>query len=127
MLLDFLANNYFWFLIITIILILSLIGYLVDTSEKRRMGTGAIDTKETEQNFETLAKAALQNPNQSLGEAVAKQGNPFMMNVNGQASNSQENVLGTNFSTIQQSNFSQQNVNGNFQNQNNSSIEVLDK
>ncbi len=31
---DFLANNYFWFLIISLILIFALIGYLVDTSEK---------------------------------------------------------------------------------------------
>lgn len=31
---DFLVNNYFWFLIISLILIFALIGYLVDTSEK---------------------------------------------------------------------------------------------
>ena len=31
---DFLVNNYFWFLIISLILIFALIGYLVDTNEK---------------------------------------------------------------------------------------------
>lgn len=31
---DFLVNNYFWFLIISLILVFALIGYLVDTSEK---------------------------------------------------------------------------------------------
>ncbi len=31
---DFLVNNYFWFLIISLILIFALIGYLVDTSER---------------------------------------------------------------------------------------------
>lgn len=32
--LDFLVNNYLWFLIISLILIFALIGYLVDTSEQ---------------------------------------------------------------------------------------------
>lgn len=31
---DFLANNYLWFIIIALILVFALIGYLVDTSEK---------------------------------------------------------------------------------------------
>ncbi len=31
---DFLVNNYLWFIIVSIILIFALIGYLVDTSEK---------------------------------------------------------------------------------------------
>lgn len=33
-LIDFLVNNYLWFIIISLILIFALIGYLVDTSEK---------------------------------------------------------------------------------------------
>ena len=33
---DFLADNYLWFLIISLILIFALIGYLVDTSEKKQ-------------------------------------------------------------------------------------------
>lgn len=31
---DFLVNNYLWFLIISLILVFALIGYLVDTSEQ---------------------------------------------------------------------------------------------
>ncbi len=31
---DFLVDNYFWFLIISLVLVFALIGYLVDTSEK---------------------------------------------------------------------------------------------
>lgn len=31
---DFLVNNYLWFIIISVVLIFALIGYLVDTSEK---------------------------------------------------------------------------------------------
>ncbi len=33
---DFLVNNYIWFLIITLTLIFALIGYLVDTNEKKQ-------------------------------------------------------------------------------------------
>lgn len=32
---DFLVNNYLWFLIISLILVFALIGYLVDTNEKK--------------------------------------------------------------------------------------------
>lgn len=32
---DFLVNNYLWFLIISLILIFALIGYFVDTNEKK--------------------------------------------------------------------------------------------
>ena len=32
---DFLVNNYLWFIIISFILIFALIGYLVDTNEKK--------------------------------------------------------------------------------------------
>lgn len=31
---DFLVNNYLWFLVISLILVFALIGYLVDTNEK---------------------------------------------------------------------------------------------
>ena len=33
---DFLVNNYLWFLIISLVLVFALIGYLVDTSEAPR-------------------------------------------------------------------------------------------
>ena len=31
---DFLVNNYLWFIIVSVVLIFALIGYLVDTSEE---------------------------------------------------------------------------------------------
>ena len=34
---DFLVNNYLWFLVISLILIFALIGYLVDTNEKKNL------------------------------------------------------------------------------------------
>lgn len=34
MIIDFLVNNYLWFIIIAFILVFALIGYLVDTNEK---------------------------------------------------------------------------------------------
>lgn len=39
---DFLVNNYLWFLIITLILIFALIGYLVDTNEKKKDGISEV-------------------------------------------------------------------------------------
>lgn len=32
---DFLVSNYLWFLVISLILVFALIGYLVDTNEKK--------------------------------------------------------------------------------------------
>ncbi len=32
---DFLVNNYLWFLVISLVLVFALIGYLVDTNEKK--------------------------------------------------------------------------------------------
>lgn len=34
---DFLVNNYLWFLVISLILVFALIGYLVDTNEKKEI------------------------------------------------------------------------------------------
>lgn len=34
---DFLVNNYLWFLVISLILVFALIGYLVDTNEKKEV------------------------------------------------------------------------------------------
>ncbi len=42
---DFLVNNYLWFLIVSLILVFALIGYLVDTNEKK-------DKKTKEENIE---------------------------------------------------------------------------
>lgn len=32
---DFLVNNYLWFLVISLVLVFALIGYLVDTNESK--------------------------------------------------------------------------------------------
>lgn len=32
---NFLVNNYLWFLVVTLVLVFALIGYLVDTNEKK--------------------------------------------------------------------------------------------
>ncbi len=48
---DFLVNNYLWFLIISFILIFALIGYLVDTNERKNkedMLDGEADVARTE-------------------------------------------------------------------------------
>ena len=47
---DFLVNNYLWFIIISLILIFALIGYLVDTNEKKNkenMLDGEVDAPST--------------------------------------------------------------------------------
>lgn len=67
MVIDFLANNYIWFLVITIILCFSLIGYIVDLKEQKKWSTYGTISKETEQNFENLAALA---QNKTLTEAV---------------------------------------------------------
>lgn len=46
---DFLVNNYLWFLIITIILIFALIGYLVDTSEQSEESSNVIKNPKKEE------------------------------------------------------------------------------
>lgn len=61
MFVDFLANNYLWFLVITIVLIFALIGYLVDTKEQKKNGAYQADSKELEQKFEDLAASAVSN------------------------------------------------------------------
>jgi hypothetical protein len=55
---DFLVNNYLWFLVISLILLFALIGYLVDTNEKKENTSDTsedeetIDTNEIEENIE---------------------------------------------------------------------------
>lgn len=67
MVVDFLANNYIWFLVITIILCLSLIGYIVDLKEQKKWNNFGNYSKDTEQNFEKLAALA---QNKTLTEVV---------------------------------------------------------
>jgi hypothetical protein len=42
---EFLVNNYIWFLVGAIVLIFALIGYLVDTKNKKRIANGEIIIK----------------------------------------------------------------------------------
>lgn len=56
-LINFLANNYIWFLVISIILIFALVGYLVDTKQDERF-TRAIKFDEELANKIEIAKAA---------------------------------------------------------------------
>ena len=46
--LEFLANNYIWFLVISLILIFALIGYLVDTKQDERFSKKIEIDKELE-------------------------------------------------------------------------------
>lgn len=64
---DFLVHNYFWFLVITLVLIFALIGYFVDEKERKK-GLSLIDKpKEPEKNIHDLAVNAV---NKSLNTAV---------------------------------------------------------
>ena len=69
---DFLVNNYMWFLVITIVLVFSLIGYIVDTRENKEVKE-FIDGQEMEQNLKALANAA---QNKTIGDAVNKTAHP---------------------------------------------------
>ena len=67
---DFLVNNYFWFLIISLILVFALIGYLVDTSEKptgRKIEEEPLREKEIEntqiQETNNIVEPAMNNNN----------------------------------------------------------------
>ena len=56
---DFLVNNYLWFIIISIVLIFALIGYLVDTNDRIDGGVKVAPTSKPElpkmaENIETL-------------------------------------------------------------------------
>lgn len=98
--LDFLTNNYMWFLVITIFLIFSLIGYLVESQEAKKASVYGNYNQGMEQNFEALAASA---KNQTLGGAMNQnmqgtmnnqaQNNMVMPNMNGNPSNTSFDVL----------------------------------
>ncbi len=67
---DFLANNYLWFLVVTLILIFALIGYFVDQNEQKK-GISKINKVDLEKDkIEELERLA---QNKALGEAVNNQ------------------------------------------------------
>ncbi len=73
---DFLVGNYMWFLVITIILIFSLIGYIVDSKEHKEVSI--FDSpQELAKNLELLAASA---QNKTIGDAMRPQATPMMGN-----------------------------------------------
>lgn len=75
----FLANNYFWFLVIAIILIFALIGYFVDASEQKKGISSIVNQKDDEKDIHDLAKAAA---NKSLNSAINDAGKIDLPNLN---------------------------------------------
>ena len=65
---DFLAANYFWFLIISLVLIFALIGYFVDQQEQKKGISMINKPKEEEVDLGQLAALA---QNKSMNDVVA--------------------------------------------------------
>lgn len=65
---DFLANNYLWFLVISLVLIFSLIGYFVDQAEQKKGVSMFVKEKPVEKDIHELAVNAA---NKSITAAVA--------------------------------------------------------
>ena len=55
---DFLANNYLWFLVISLILLFALIGYFVDQSEQKKGVSMFQNRQEEEKDIHELAAMA---------------------------------------------------------------------
>lgn len=91
---DFLVGNYMWFLVITIILIFSLIGYIVDSKEHKEVSI--FDSpQELAKNLEMLAVSA---QNKTIGDAVKTQNHDFSVQM-GPTNNTivdQSNMISTN-------------------------------
>lgn len=70
-LIDFLVNNYLWFIIISLILVFALIGYLVDTSERTNKSNKIEDSLDSS-SMEVPTKFAEPIPdlNMDMGEEV---------------------------------------------------------
>lgn len=88
---DFLVNNYFWFLIISLILVFALIGYLVDTSEKPSK------IKKEEELLPEPIKQEEQMVNIEMSEQVENNIVEPVMNTN----NIEANIMETPFPTIE--------------------------
>lgn len=63
---DFLANNYLWFIIIALILIFALIGYLVDTSERASQSSN-LEEQMLEENKDTASMENSVSLNMDMG------------------------------------------------------------
>ena len=55
---DFLANNYLWFLVVSLILLFELIGYFVDQKKKKKGVSMFQNRKEDEKDIHDLAAMA---------------------------------------------------------------------
>ncbi len=69
---DFLVNNYLWFIIIALILVFALIGYLVDTSEKAKAQENLENEELKEASVEEPIKNAepLESLNMDIGKGI---------------------------------------------------------
>jgi len=127
---DFLVNNYMWFLVITIILIFALIGYVVDSREEKEVSI--FDSpQELEKNLARLAESA---QNKTIGDAMSKMEGPsFEFNSTPRNNTIVENVANSSFSSVSNNGMFQQNPNlqqgSNYQTTDNNatSFEVLGK
>lgn len=76
---EFLVNNYIWFLVGAIVLIFALIGYLVDTKNKKKIASGEIIIKPKKEkklkSKEDLTKESLSEMEDvTLGDAMKPKG-----------------------------------------------------
>ncbi|HOP65878.1 MAG TPA: hypothetical protein PLX66_02535 [Bacilli bacterium] len=62
---EFLVNNYVWFLVGAVILIFALIGYLVDTNNKKKIASGELIPKPKK---ERKAKSKEEETKESISE-----------------------------------------------------------
>ena len=95
---DFLANNYLWFLVASLVLLFALIGYFVDQSEQKKGVSMFQKTRLEEKDLHDLAAAAA---NKTLNTAVTNAAKPqFEMEL---PKTNQQNTI-TDMSTSAQSN-----------------------
>lgn len=85
---DFLANNYLWFLVISIFLIFSLIGYFVDQDEQKKGISTIVGNHKKDLDIHELAEHAENKTlNNAVIDAVKKSQETLNMNENNPSSN----------------------------------------
>lgn len=62
---EFFAKNYYWFLVIAVILVFSLVGYIIDSKDKKGKTDEELEKKKEIENLETIT-----NSNMTLGSAL---------------------------------------------------------
>ena len=62
---EFFAKNYYWFLVMAVILVFSLIGYIIDSKDKKGKTDEELEKKKEIENLETIT-----NSNMTLGSAL---------------------------------------------------------